>query len=192
MHDWLKIAEDLAARTEAGFPECIRSDPEWKRDPFGCVLNVSESPLTDEIKEAYRRCDGSDADILNAITRDNRHRILTKHLIVETRSVPESLFRSVVWAGATTRNPSFNRHYIWPCAMTHGRRRVLGTLLDMANDAAPDLLEGIKFATYWCTMPLSEMHWLGTESDFEYCDRTDEPIEDILARHRDLFPGGDG
>ncbi len=52
-------------------------------------------------------------------------------------------------AGVHTRNPSFNKHFVFPCVLIHGRRRVVAELIDIAVRGGDAEKAGVGGALYW-------------------------------------------
>ncbi|MDO9022286.1 MAG: hypothetical protein Q8S73_31505 [Deltaproteobacteria bacterium] len=82
-----------------------------------------------------------------------------KLLIFATKTVPEPLFEDTVRAGVLTSNVSFNKHFIFPCAILYGRRRVAESLLGIFMHGTDREKCGTSGAVYWCSIPRQEMYW---------------------------------
>lgn len=70
------------------------------------------------------------------------------------------------------------------CAIVHGRRRVLRSLLDVFARGTNREKYGVGGAVYWCSMPREHMSWPHwTRRVFR--PAPDEPIDDLLQAYED-------
>lgn len=98
-------------------------------------------------------CTEADGEQLIELLAVETDRLVVKLLIFATHAVPEPIFEATVRAGVLTQNPSFNKHFIWPCALLYGVPRVLETIAALESR---EEIDGAK-ARYWLTMPVDDM-----------------------------------
>jgi hypothetical protein len=127
-----------------------------------------------------RRCAPPAATALTALLADARLRHAVKCLVIGARCVPEPLMRPMLVAAAQTLNPSANSHFVIPCGLTFGRRRVVTTLLDIAVTESDSLKVGAVNALYWAWAPREMLFWPCTNAPAAP-GPPDDPIEDLRA-----------
>lgn len=148
-----------------------------------CRVGPLEGIAPGEALEAFMACGPTDAHELRGLLRHPRHRLLVKLLILATKTVPEPLFEDTVRAGALTNNPSFNKHFIFPCAISHGRRRVAECLLEVFEHGTDRERRGAAGAMYWCSVPREHMYW--PHEGGRERPSPDEPIDDLIQLFED-------
>jgi hypothetical protein len=150
-----------------------------------CRVGPLEGLVPAPVLDAFRACGPGDAEALRTLLRHPLHRLLGKLLIFATETVPEPLFEDTVHAGVMTGNPSFNKHFIVPCAIVYGRRRVLRSLLDVFVQGTDREKYGVAGALYWCSFPREHMHWPHWKRRGAHGPAPDEPIDDLLRTFED-------
>lgn len=108
------------------------------------------------------------------------HRHLVKLLVFAAREVPAPLVRPLLEAAADTVNPSFNKHFVAPCCIVYGRRRVVAELVDIANQGNGARITGATNALYWGAIPREGHQWPDERGYVPYVGEPDEPVEDLI------------
>lgn len=148
-------------------------------------VGPTDGIVSAESLAAFKRCEPTDAVALTELLRDPIHRVFVKLLCLAALDVPEPLFGEVVAAGVATENPSFNKHFIFPAAIVHGRRRVLQALLNIFAGGSDREKYGVSGAVYWCSIPRPHMHWPHQITRDAIKPEPDDAIDDLVARFED-------
>ncbi|MDB4928152.1 MAG: hypothetical protein JWM10_636 [Myxococcaceae bacterium] len=148
MRPWLTLSERLLAAQHLNSVESTE-----------CLVGPIDGFVSSAALEAFVACEPADARELLGLLQHPRHRLLVKLLIFATKTVPEPLFEDTVRAGVLTRNVSFNKHFIFPCAILYGRRRVAESLVSIFRHGTDREKCGTAGALYWCSVPRQEMYW---------------------------------
>ena len=82
-------------------------------------------------------------------------------------------------AGVSTDSPSFNKHFIWPCTIVFGRRRVMNELLRIFENGSDRQKYGVAGAVYWCSMPREHTYWPHHHTHPVPKPPPDEPVDDL-------------
>lgn len=174
MHPWLPLSEHFLATHHLQSATSIEAR-------VGPLAGLAPPAVLD----AFRACAPADAVELRRLLADRRHRLIVKLLILATETVPEPLFEDTVRAGVLTDNPSFNKHFLFPCAIVHGRRRVMDILLELLDHGTDREKHGSAGALYWCSMRREHMYWPHHDGRPESRPAPDAPIDDLLRRFED-------
>lgn len=170
-HPWLELSERV-------FPvDRDNGDPRALECRVGPIDNVG----TAEDLAAFRACEPPVALELAALLRHPRHRHFVKLLVFATEHVPDALFSEVVLAGVHTLNPSFNKHFIWPCTLVHGRRRVVAELIGICQSGSDLEKAGAARALYWGSAARERIYWPHHQHYTRYQGDPDAPVDDLLA-----------
>ena len=137
--------------------------------------------LTEEELARFRRCDPVDQRELARLLADRRARHVVKMIVYAARCVPEGLLEAMIRSGVETIDPSYNKQFIWPCLVSHGRRRVLTILQGIARNGTDFEKAGAANARYWATeIPSVPYYWPDDSSDAP-STRRDDSIGDLHA-----------
>ena len=144
-----------------------------------CRIGTVEHLVTQEHLADFRLCGPETVSELSSLLEDVSARHFVKMVVVTARDVPLPLVPALLLAGARTRNPSFNKHFTWPCVLCHGRRIVVRELLRIFRTGSPDERAGAAHGLYWGSMGRGSIYWphdkFGRPSG-----RPDEPVDDLL------------
>lgn len=165
---WLELSERL-------FPAGKYADP----GRLEAVVSVGD-PFTPADLASFRACEPATAVAMTELLADRRHRHLVKLLVFASECVPEPLLRPLLLAGVHTRNPSFNKHFVFPCVLVHGRRRVVAELIDIAAGGGNAEKAGVGGALYWA-VPRAHAYWPHHAGWKPYDGPPDESVADLLA-----------
>lgn len=165
---WLELSAQL-------FPVAEYDDPE----DLEAVIGV-EVPFAPGDLASFRACDASTERDLTELLAHRRHRHMVKLLVFASECVPEPLLRPLLLAGVHTRNPSYNKHFVFPCVLVHGRRRVVAELVDIAARGGDTEKAGVGGALYWA-VPRAHAYWPHHRRWQPYEGPPDEPVADLLA-----------
>lgn len=165
---WPQLSEQL-------FPVARFGDPER----LEAVVSVG-SPFTPDDLTTFRACVPATERAMTELLAHRRHRHLVKLLVFASECVPEPLLRPLLLAGVHTRNPSFNKHFVFPCVLVHGRRRVVAELIDIAARGGDAEKAGVGGALYWA-VPRAHAYWPHHRGWEPYEGPPDEPVADMLA-----------
>jgi hypothetical protein len=144
------------------------------------IVGTTEELVPDSALETFRVCGPSDTQELAHLLLNVHHRLFVKLLIFKTKTVPEPLFTASVLAGAMTANPSFNKHFIWPCVLCFGRRRVLTELLRICQTGTNTQKAGAAEATYWATTSRNDLSWGPAGVEWNSSENADESVSDLM------------
>jgi hypothetical protein len=173
VHPWLTFSERFLADHRLDTVASVE-----------CRVGPLEGLVPAPALDAFRACAPEDAEDLRVLLRDPRHRLLVKLLIFVTEAVPEPLLEDAVRAGVMTNNPSFNKHFIFPCAIVYGRRAVVRSLLDVFTRGTDREKYGVAGALYWCSMPREHMYWPHEDGGARR-PAQDDPIDDLIRTFED-------
>jgi hypothetical protein len=173
VHPWLTFSERFLADHQLDTVTSVE-----------CRVGPLEGLVPAPALDAFRACGPEDAEELRVLLQHPRHRLLVKLLIFSTETVPEPLFEDVVHAGVMTGNPSVNKHFIFPCVIVCGRRRVVRSLLDVFARGTDREKYGVAGALYWCRMPREHMYWPHRDGAAPR-PAQDDPIDDLLQTFED-------
>lgn len=138
--------------------------------------------LTEEDHEAFRKCTEADAPNFWQLVEHPHHRHTVKLLVFATRDVPEWLVGPMLLAACQTTDPSFNRHFVAPCVLRFGRRRVVSELMRIAQGGSNRIKVGAANAMYWGAIKERESWWPpGARLHRSLEARPDESIDDLLG-----------
>jgi hypothetical protein len=154
------------------------------------VIGAAGAQLSDGAG-VLRSAQDADVAVIRAFLGDPIRRHFVKLLVFAARCVPAPIFNDMVATGVAVRNPSFNKHFIWPCVLERGRRAVVERLLHMyRSEASSGLLEqrrfGFKSALYWGAMPRHAIYWPDATSEWPPAAPPDEPVDDLLGQCQQL------
>ena len=141
---WQHIADECFELVRRS---CTVPDHLWDAVLEGTIA-VHREWTEEEIAE-FRRCDPEDSQELTRLLDDRQGRHVVKWIIFKAGIVPEALLVPTVRAGVRIADPSWNKQFIWPCVASHGRRRVLEILLDIAQRGSDQDKAGAANAWYW-------------------------------------------
>ncbi len=173
MHPWLTFSKRFLADHRLDTVASVE-----------CRVGPLEGLVPVTALDAFRACGPEDAQELRGLLRDPRHRLLVKLLILATETVPEPLFEDAVHAGVMTDNPSFNKHFIFPCAIVCGRRRVVRSLLDVFARGTDREKYGVAGTLDWCSIPREHMYWPHRAGGAPRPTQ-DDPIDDLIQTFED-------
>lgn len=143
------------------------------------IIRVDRDWTEEEIA-TFRRCDPEDQRELSRLLDDKRGRHVVKWLIFKAGVVPEPLLVPTLRAGVRIIDPSWNKQFIWPCLASHGRRRVLEILLDIAEHGSDFDKAGVVKAWYWTDM--DRRTYRGLYGADLFIRDADDPVDDLLDR----------
>lgn len=115
------------------------------------IAGVIDEAALDE----FRRCPPELVPVFTKALAEVGRRQVIGRVAEEARMVPEPLFAPMLLAGAAIENPSCNRDFVEPCIRSHGRRRVMAFLVDLAMHGPPSTQPGAVAALYWSTRVLA-------------------------------------
>ncbi len=175
MQPWQTISDRLLAKHQivsASSAECR----------VGPVEDVAHPAAL----EAFGACADDDLTELIRLSRDPLRRLALKLFIFATKTAPEPLFDHVVSAAIMTKNPSFNKHFVFPLAIIFGRRRVFERLLSIFTSGSDLEKCGVSSAVYWCSVPREHMYWPHETGRGAGAPPPDAPVHDLHERFEDL------
>jgi hypothetical protein len=172
MDRWLRLSEKAFPATEFG------SDP--------CCAEAWVGPIpglfTDQDLDAFRSATEDDARTFERLVEHPLHRHIVKLVVLATRHVPEWLVHSLLRAACLTVNPSFNRHFVAPCLLRFGRRRVVSELIEIARRGSDQLKIGATNALYWGAIAREDEMWPDAQRYEPFDGPPDEPVDDLLEQ----------
>lgn len=179
MDRWIELAEKAFPSAKFG-PEPHRAEA-W--------VGPIDGLFTNDDLDAFRSCTAEAAVEFVALLEHPLHRHLVKLLVFATRHVPEWLVDPMLLAAARTVDPSFNKHFVVPCVLLFGRRRVVGALDEIARTGSDPLKVGAANAIYWGSIGREELRWPDDRGHHPYEGPLDDPVHDLLERFKDWALG---
>jgi hypothetical protein len=160
---------------------------DWTDCDLEAIVGPVDDLLTGDDLAAFHAGESADREALIGLLDSLQGRLIVKLVVFAARSVPEWLLEPLLRAGACTRDPSFNQHFIWPCVITHGRRKVMGHLLSLVKHGADAEKAGAFNALYWGSMKRQTVYWPCDDTDDDLdVDEDTEPVDDLMSELRYL------